>query len=77
MKRGRATREGVDTYIVRVYRRATDSAEAPAGTVECVGCGELVGFTGRDQLWERLFSEVPHVHGDKPGGTGCDPAEGR
>ena len=66
MKKRRVSSDSVDTFIVRIYRRATDSAEAPAGTVECVGCGELVGFSGREQLWDRLFIGERHVHESKP-----------
>lgn len=47
---------GVDTFIVRIYRRASDPADAPAGTVECVGSGERQGFAGREELWDRLFA---------------------
>lgn len=64
MHKRRPSNDGVDTFIVRIYRRASDPVEEPAGTVECVGCGELVGFIGRDQLWQRLFIANRHAHGD-------------
>lgn len=64
MHKRRPSKDVVDTFIVRIYRRPTDPVEAPAGTVECVGCGELTGFIGRDQLWQRLFIANRHAHGD-------------
>lgn len=45
----------METFIVRIYRGASEPADAPAGTVECVGSGERQPFVGRDELWERLF----------------------
>jgi hypothetical protein len=57
---------GVETFIVRIYRRASDSADGPAGTVECVGCGERLGFVGRDELWARLFLREAHAHERQP-----------
>lgn len=61
---------GVDTFIVRIYRRASDPADAPAGTVECVGSGERQGFAGRDELWERLFLAGLHAHERDPPDNG-------
>ena len=58
----RTSKGGVETFIVRIYRRAPDSTEGPAGTVECVGCGERQGFAGRDELWDRLFRGEAHAH---------------
>lgn len=56
----------VDTFIVRIYRRASDPADAPAGTVECVGSGERQGFAGREELWDRLFLAGAHAHERDP-----------
>ena len=52
----------VETFVVRIYRRTSDSEEGPAGTVECVGCGERRGFVGRVELWECLFLAGTHAH---------------
>jgi len=56
----------VETFIVRIYRRAPDPKDGPAGTVECVGCGERQPFVGRDELWERLFLAGTHGHEREP-----------
>ncbi len=54
--RGVETAKGaVETFIVRIYRRDLDSADGPAGIVECVDSGERQPFVGRDELWNRLF----------------------
>ncbi len=45
----------MESFIVRVYRRAVGVRGEPAGTVERVGCGERVAFTNRDELLARLF----------------------
>jgi hypothetical protein len=45
----------METFIVRVYRRAVGVRGEPAGTVERVGCGERVAFTNREELLARLF----------------------
>ena len=46
---------GVETFIVRIYRRDPPSVDELVGTVECVGSGERQGFVGRAELWDRLF----------------------
>ena len=71
-------KDGVDTFIVRVYRCAPDSTDDPAGTVECVGCGERQGFVGRDALWGRLFLAGAHAHERAPAdsGTGSERSSG-
>lgn len=45
----------MQSFIVRVYRRAVGSRGEPAGTVERVGGGERVAFTNRDELLAWLF----------------------
>ena len=45
----------MESFIVRVYRRAVGSRGEPAGTVEHVGGGERVAFTNRDELLAWLF----------------------
>lgn len=71
MRSARATKAGLETFIVRIYRRAYDPADEPAGTVECVGSGERQPFVGRDELWERLFLAGTHARERQPrdGGT--------
>ncbi len=59
---GSASKSDVDTFIVRIYRRASDPAQGPVGTVECVACGERIGFIGRDELFDRLFVGDHHAH---------------
>jgi hypothetical protein len=62
----------MDTFVVRIYRRASDSPDSPAGTVECVDSGERQPFVGRDELWDRLFlagtlARDREPQDDKPG----------
>ena len=45
----------METFIVRIYRGITTSAQELAGTVERVGSGDRVGFSGREQLLDRLL----------------------
>lgn len=66
----RTSKGGVETFIVRIYRGASDSADGPAGTVECVGCGERQGFVGRDELWDRLSLAGAHAHERQPQDNG-------
>lgn len=40
----------METFIVRIYRGVTAPTHEPAGTVERVGSGDRVGFSGREQL---------------------------
>ena len=61
----------MQSFIVRVYRRAVGSRGEPAGTVERVGAGERVAFTNRDELLARLFRSrksarrTPHAVADE------------
>jgi hypothetical protein len=45
----------MESFIVRVYRRAVGSRGEPAGTVERVGGRERLAFSNRDELLARLF----------------------
>jgi len=56
---------GMETFIVRIYRRDSPSADGPVGTVECVGSGERQGFAGRDELLDRLFAAGAHAQDRK------------
>ncbi len=58
----------MESFIVRVYRRAVGVRGEPAGTVERVGCGERVAFTNRDELLARLFRSRKRTR------TDCEPA---
>ena len=71
MRHARTSKDGVETFIVRIYRRAFDPADEPAGTVECVGSGERQGFVGRAELFDRLFPAGVRAHDRQPldGGT--------
>lgn len=46
----------MDTFIVRIYRRMTGSADEPAGTVEHVESGERAGFGSTAELIDRLLA---------------------
>jgi len=46
----------IETYVVRVYRRA---AEQVAGTVETVSDGTVASFVGFDELRALLEAGVP------------------
>ena len=45
----------METFIVRIYRGISTSVHEPAGTVERVGSGDRVGFSGRQQLLDCLL----------------------
>ena len=62
MHGARTSKGGVETFIVRIYRRASDPSDSPAGTIECVGCGERQGFVGREELWDRICLSLTHAH---------------
>jgi hypothetical protein len=44
----------METFIVRLYRGGPASDQELAGTVERVGSGDRVGFSGKDQLLDCL-----------------------
>jgi len=44
----------METFIVRLYRDGHAAEQELAGTVERVGSGDRVGFSGRDQLLDCL-----------------------
>ena len=44
----------MQTFIVRLYRGGPAADQELAGTVERVGAGDRVGFSGRDQLLDCL-----------------------
>ena len=52
----------METFIVRIYRGTPACTRELAGTVERVGTGDRVGFSGRDQLLDRLLA--PRRRGD-------------
>ena len=49
---------GLDSYIVRIYRRGTQGGKEIAGLVERVGNGARLAFGTRDELWSFL-TDVP------------------
>jgi hypothetical protein len=46
----------MDSYIVRIYRRAWRDRSTVVGIVEQVGVAERRAFTDRDELWRILTS---------------------
>ena len=48
----------MDTFIVRFYRHESGFPQEIAGVVEHVGSGERSGFTGPQELLDRLLK--PH-----------------
>ena len=52
----------METFIVRIYRGTPACARELAGTVERVGTGDRAGFSGRDELLDRLLA--PRRRGD-------------
>ena len=53
----------METFIVRIYRGITTSAQE-LGTVERVGSGDRVGFSGREQLLGCLLVAERRSDGD-------------
>ena len=45
----------METFIVRIYRGGTSAKQELVGTVEHVGSGDRVGFSGYQQLLDRLL----------------------
>ena len=54
----------METFIVRIYRGITKSAQELAGTVERVGSRDRVGFSGREQLLGCLLVAEGRSDGD-------------
>ena len=48
----------MDIFIVRIYRRATQSGREPAGTVQRVGADDRIGFASREQLLDYLLAGI-------------------
>ena len=44
----------MDSYIVRIYRRAGSKARILVGTVEAAGRGTKMAFSNIEELWEIL-----------------------
>lgn len=53
-----ASRETMESYVVRVYRRSRVPGHEVAGLVEHVERGTASAFTGRDELWAALSAPV-------------------
>jgi hypothetical protein len=56
-----------ETYIVRVYRRGTDSAKQIAGLVETPGGSLSASFTDLRELAAILEAPKKHLHQSEPG----------
>ncbi len=54
----------METFIVRIYRGIPMSARELAGTVERVGSGDRVGFSGEEQLLACLHAGERADDGD-------------
>jgi hypothetical protein len=67
----RTSKDGVETFVVRIYRNALEPADEPAGTVERIGCGGRQGFVGRDELWDLLFLGGRREHERPPPDSGA------
>ena len=46
----------VDTYVIIVYRRGTESGKEAAGLIEHAGSGERKAFASNVELWTFLCS---------------------
>ena len=69
----------METFIVRIYRGITTSAQELAGTVERVGSGDRVGFSGWERLLDCLLVAERRSDGDDRSGSPDDappPREG-
>ena len=54
----------METFIVRIYRSTPKSVLELAGTVERVGSGDRVGFSGQEQLLDCLLVAEHRSDGD-------------
>ncbi len=66
----------METFIVRIYRRAQKSMQELAGTVEHVGSGKRAGFASREQLLDRLLNVDPASGGGADGDRKTDVERG-
>jgi hypothetical protein len=44
----------MDSYVIRIYRRAGRKSRNLIGTVEVAGTGKKTGFSNIEELWEIL-----------------------
>jgi len=44
----------MDSYVVRIYRRAGRRSRLLVGTIEAAGAGRKMAFSNIDELWEIL-----------------------
>jgi hypothetical protein len=56
----------MDSFIVRFYRCGRCSPQDVTGVVEHVGSGERSGFSGQQQLLDRLLKPRHAVHRHRP-----------
>ena len=54
----------METFIVRIYRGIPARVQELAGTIERVGSGDRVGFSGRDQLLDCLLATEPRAESE-------------
>ena len=55
----------MDSYVVRIYRRAGRKSRILIGTVEAAGTDKRMGFSNIEELWGIL--------GRRQGGDACPP----
>ena len=55
----------METFVVRIYRGIRASVQELAGTVECVGTGDRVGFSGGDHLLDCLLATHRREDGEQ------------
>ena len=67
----------METFIVRIYRGVTTSAQELAGTVERVGSGDRVGFSGHAQMLDCVLVMDRRSDGGNPSRRPADASEPR
>lgn len=67
----------MDSYIVRIYRRAENNPQGLVGIIEKVGTGRNTAFKSAEELWTFLNAAADHSNGAAAGWrkrkTGSDP----
>jgi len=56
----------MDSYVVRIYRRAGKKSRILIGTIELAGTERKLGFSTIDELWEILRRRRSQGEPEKP-----------
>jgi hypothetical protein len=56
----------MDSYVVRIYRRAGRKPRILIGTAESAGTGKKMAFTNIEELWEILMRRTSRDLSDPP-----------